>query len=192
MSAPLFRAQSTGIAGCLELLPVHRTDSRGRFVKIFHRDSFADLGLETNFPEEYYSLSRRGVLRGLHFQMPPAEHTKLVFCTQGRVQDAVLDLRTDSPTFRQHLVLELSAESANLLYIPAGLAHGFCVLSDWATMGYKVSSQYSPEHDAGIRWNSAGIDWAVSDPVLSSRDKSHVRLEDFESPFLIESPGRGL
>lgn len=183
MSAPVFEVRETGLPGCLELLPPRQRDARGGFVKVFHRDAFAALGLETDYPEEYYSRSRQGVLRGLHFQTPPAEHTKLVFCVEGRVQDVALDLRAGSPTYGQHAVVELSAEAANAIYLPPGLAHGFCVLSDWATLVYKVSSQYSPEHDAGILWNSAGIDWAVDAPILSERDAGHPALAAFVAPF---------
>lgn len=191
MTTPVFQVRPTHLPGCVELLPPHQEDPRGGFVKVFHRDAFAALGLETDFPEEYYSLSRRGVIRGLHFQVPPAEHAKLVFCTQGRVQDVAVDLRAGSPTYGQHAVVELSAQAANLLYIPPGLAHGFCVLSDWATLVYKVSSQYSPDHDAGILWNSAGIDWAVDEPVLSARDQAHPGLGDFLTPFG-SNPGEGV
>jgi dTDP-4-dehydrorhamnose 3,5-epimerase len=169
-------------------MPRRQEDERGSFVKVFHRDTFTALGLVTDFPEEYYSLSRRGVIRGLHFQVPPAQHVKLVFCTQGWVQDVVVDLRAGSPTYRRHAAVELSAEAANLLYIPPGLAHGFCVLSGWATLVYKVSSQYSPEHDAGILWNSAGIDWTVDAPIISARDQAHPRLGDFKTPFC-HTPG---
>ena len=133
-------------------------------------------------------MSRRGVVRGLHFQGPPADHAKLVFCTQGRVQDGVIDLRVGSPTFRQHALVELSADAANMLYIPAGMAHGFCVLSESATLVYKVSSQYSPDHDAGVLWNSAGIPWAVADPVLSPRDAAFPRLDAYTSPFRYVAP----
>lgn len=178
-----FSLHPTGLPGCFELRPPRSDDERGRFVKIFNFDAFVELGLDTDFREEYYSSSRQGVIRGLHFQVPPAHHTKLVYCVEGTVQDVVVDLRAGSPSFGKHAIIELSADAANMVYIPAGLAHGFCVLSKQATLVYKVTSQYSAPCDQGILWDSAGIDWAVTSPILSARDKSHPRLQDFLTPF---------
>lgn len=174
---------ATVIPGCVELRPRILEDARGRFVKVFNSEAFADHGFETAFAEEYYSVSRRGVIRGLHFQLPPMEHVKLVYCVDGRVQDVVIDLRNGSPTQGKHIVVELSAQAGNMLYIPKGLAHGFCALSESATLVYKVTSGYSPAHDTGILWDSAGIRWAERDPILSVRDRSLPRLADFVSPF---------
>lgn len=179
----MFELVATTIPGCHEVRPRILGDARGRFVKVFSQDAFASAGLATEFAEEYYSVSRQGVIRGLHFQVPPMEHAKLVYCVDGRVQDAVVDLRTGSPGEGRCAVVELSAEEGNMLYIPPGLAHGFCVLSASATLVYKVTSLYSPRHDKGILWDSAGIPWAVKNPVLSDRDRAHPRLADFESPF---------
>jgi len=179
----MFKLNATIIPGCFEIQPVVLADDRGRFVKVFHAEAFADLGLRTDFVEEYYSVSRHGVIRGLHFQSPPMDHDKVVFCVAGRVQDAVLDLRRGSPGFGHFHLLELTADRANMLYIPRGVAHGFCTLSDHATLVYKVSSLYSPMHDEGIRWDSAGIPWAVSKPVLSDRDLSHPPFECYRTPF---------
>ena len=171
------------IKGCFELIPRVLGDERGTFIKTFHMDVFASHGLETEFAEEYFTVSRKGVVRGLHFQIPPMEHVKLVYCVRGEVFDAVVDLRRGSPAYGQHESFRLSAEEGNMLYIPRGLAHGFCALTEDATMMYKVTSVYSPEHDSGILWNSAGIDWPSGDPVLSERDKGFVALKDYDSPF---------
>lgn len=174
----------TAVAGCFELSLRTLEDERGLFVKTFHRPAFEEHGLETDWREEYYSVSRRGVLRGLHFQLPPHEHAKLVYCTSGAVLDAVLDLRVGSPTFGRHALFELSAEKANMIYIPKGLAHGFYAVSDMATMMYKVSTVYAPEADAGILWNSAGIPWPDSDPVISVRDRGFPGFQEFtDNPF---------
>lgn len=164
-------------------------DARGRFVKVFHRQAFAAAGLNTEYPEEFYSVSHRGVIRGLHFQSPPMDHVKLVYCVAGEVQDAVLDLRQGSPTYGCHALIELSAQVGNMVYIPKGLAHGFCTLSETATLVYKVSSAYSPEHDCGVLWNSAGIPWSVTDPILSDRDRAHPPFRAFVSPFNSEAAG---
>ncbi|MFZ5484202.1 MAG: dTDP-4-dehydrorhamnose 3,5-epimerase [Pseudomonadota bacterium] len=180
----LFTRIDTPLPGCVELRPRIHQDDRGRFVKVFQREAFLALGLAVDFAEEYYSVSRKGVIRGLHFQRPPMDHAKLVYCVAGQVQDAVVDLRAGSPTRGCHAWVELSAERGNMLYIPSGLAHGFCVLSESATLVYKVTSPHSPEHDAGIRWDSAGIPWAVDGPILSERDLRHPAFDDFLTPFI--------
>lgn len=179
----MFELRETGIAGCLELGPKRRDDERGRFVKTIHADFFAQHGMTWSFAEQYYSLSRRGVLRGLHFQSPPSDHDKLVYCPSGEVFDAVVDLRRSSPTYGEHRTLTLSAEKANQLYIPAGLAHGFVTLSDAATMIYNVSSVHDPAHDQGVHYASAGINWPEADPIVSARDAGLPELADFDSPF---------
>ena len=176
--------KDTEISGCLEILPKVLNDDRGYFVKTFHVDQFMDYGLEINFTEEYYSFSYCGVIRGLHFQLPPYEHTKIVYCTEGAVMDVVVDLRTSSPSYGQFSTFTLSAEKANLLYIPKGLAHGFEVLSDRAMMMYKVSTVYSPEYDSGILWKSLDIPWQTRSPILSRRDQGFIDFKQFVSPFL--------
>jgi dTDP-4-dehydrorhamnose 3,5-epimerase len=179
----MIQIRPTAILGCLELIPEVKPDARGRFFKTFHSDVFAAHGLETNFLEEYFSWSKAGVIRGMHFQTPPYEHTKIVSCLVGSVKDVVVDLRKGSPTFGQTTQLTLSAEKANMLYVPAGLAHGFGVLDGEALMHYKVSSLYAPENDAGIRWDSLGIDWGIKNPILSERDQGFKSLEIYGSPF---------
>lgn len=179
----MFEVRPSTIPGCCEIQPILSGDSRGRFVKTFHAEVFAERGMATDYAEQYYSVSRRGVLRGLHFQTPPHAHAKLVYCTDGAIFDAVLDLRAGSPTYGQHAACELSALKANQLYIPEGLAHGFYVTSASATMVYNVTSVYAPKHDAGILWNSAGIDWPDATPVLSERDGALPPFDSFESPF---------
>ena len=160
-------------------------DVRGRFVKVFHEQEFMAQGLEHNFAEEYYSVSYKSVIRGLHFQMPPMDHVKMVYCVEGEVMDVVVDLRVGSPTYGQYALFDLSAAKSNSIYIPKGMAHGFCALSDRAIMVYKVSSIYSPEHDAGVLWNSVGIPWPLEQPCISDRDQNLPALLDFESPFCI-------
>jgi len=177
---------STPIPGCFELQPKLFEDSRGRFVKIFHEPFFAENGLETHFDEEYYSVSHKNVIRGLHFQLPPMDHVKMVYCVEGEVLDAVIDLRVGSPTFGKFELFELSANKANSIYIPKGMAHGFCTLSERAIMVYRVGTVYSQEHDAGLLWNSAGISWPVDAPVMSARDQAFPSLDEFVSPFRYE------
>lgn len=182
--APLFRIEPLGLPGCHILTPRVARDARGAFVKTFHREVFAAAGLRHDFVEEYYSVSRRGVLRGLHFQAPPHDHAKLVYCTAGTVLDAVVDLRAGSPTFGHHRIVPLGSRQRNLVYIAPGLAHGFYVTSASATLVYKTTSVYSPEHDCGIRWDSAGIAWPDASPLLSERDRGFPALRDFRTPFV--------
>lgn len=177
------RVERTSLAGCCELFPRVVRDARGCFVKTFNEEVFQAANLATRFAEEYYSVSRRRVLRGLHFQVPPYEHTKLVFCTDGEVLDVVVDLRAGSPTFGGHQLFRLSARRRNAAYIPAGLAHGFYVTSASATLVYKATTVYSADHDRGVRWDSAGISWPDTAPIVSDRDRSLPPLREFQSPF---------
>ena len=175
--------RSTPIPGCWQIVPRIFHDERGSFVKTFNRELSAQHGLVTEFAEEFYSWSHRGVLRGLHFQLPPAQHTKVVTCLVGEVLDVVVDLRVGSPTYGGHALIHLRAEDATLLYIPEGLAHGFLAVSDNALMSYQVTTVHSPEHDAGIRWDSAGIPWPELQPIVSARDAAFPALKEFDSPF---------
>lgn len=182
----LFDILETAIPGVRELRAAVRRDRRGRFIKTFHAGVFAEHGLAAEFREQYYSVSDAGVLRGLHFQTPPAAHAKLVFCTAGAVFDVALDLRRGSPAFGRHAAFTLSAENAAQVYIPPGCAHGFCVTEGPATLVYATTTEYSPVFDAGVLWNSAGIDWPNEAPLLSARDAGFPPLSGFESPFLFE------
>lgn len=183
----MFELNRTAILGCYEIQTRILQDNRGRFVKVFHEHAYIKLGLETSFAEEYYSCSHRGVIRGMHFQTPPTDHMKMVYCVQGEVFDVVLDLRVGSPTYGNIATFKLSAEKGNCIYIPSGLAHGFCTISDMATMIYKVSSVYSPANDSGLLWSSIGADWPIKDPIVSSRDAEFQMLIDFKSPFVYHS-----
>ena len=183
------KIHSTPIPECVVVQPAVFTDQRGRFVKVFHEGAFAEHGLVTHFAEAYYSVSRKGVLRGMHFQKPPSDHTKLVYCTQGAILDAVVDLRRGSPTYGKHFTIELNAAAAAMLYVPRGMAHGFVVLSEEATVAYQVETVHSPQDDAGIAWNSCGIAWPVTAPVLSVRDGQFPSLADFATPFEYSAPG---
>jgi len=111
---------------------------------------------------------------------------KLVYCIEGLIQDAALDLRVDSPTFGRNTLVELSAREGNMLYIPSGLAHGFCTRSETAVVAYKASTPHSPEHDHGILWNSAGIPWSENSPLLSERDLALPPFRGFQTPFIYE------
>lgn len=173
----------TPLEGCFQVQPFFAQDERGTFVKTFHAKCFAELGLPTCWLEEYYSSSHKGVIRGMHFQTPPHDHEKLVYCMQGRVLDVVVDLRKDSVTYGQHIAVELDSARGHGLMIPKGMAHGFLALTEDVLMTYKVTTVYMPSSDSGIHWDSFGLDWGIEQPIVSARDCTHPALADFVSPF---------
>lgn len=158
-------------------------DDRGNFVKSFHATTLGEQGIQFELRESYFSLSKKDVIRGMHFQTPPHHHAKVVFCPQGAIMDVIVDLRKDSATFGQFYAQELSAENHKAYYIPKGFAHGFKSLTDDAITYYLVSSEYSQEHDTGILYNSFGYNWGVENPIISERDLSFPKLEDWNSVF---------
>jgi dTDP-4-dehydrorhamnose 3,5-epimerase len=160
-------------------------DARGVFVKTFHDTNFKQAGIDFTLRESYFSLSKKDVIRGMHFQTPPHHHSKIVFCPQGAILDVIVDLRKASSTYGHHYATELSAANHKAYFIPEGFAHGFKSLTDDAITYYLVSSEYSQPHDTGIRYDSIGYDWAVTDPVISARDLSFGTLKEFDSPFKI-------
>lgn len=173
----------TGLEGCFLIKPKTFTDSRGALTKIFHKPTFEELGLSGNFSEEYYSVSSKGVVRGLHFQIPPDDHVKCISCLNGSIFDVVVDLRKSSATFGKHFTVTLKAEEPMLLYIPAGFAHGFMALEDNSIFINKSTTIYSPSCDKGIKWDSCGIDWPDLTPIVSDKDQNMPALNDYNSPF---------
>ncbi|MEM1137627.1 MAG: dTDP-4-dehydrorhamnose 3,5-epimerase [Bacteroidota bacterium] len=173
----------TKIAGCFELQPNIFQDHRGRLIKTFHYPTFEECGLALEYTEGYHSVSKKGVLRGLHFQIPPHDHVKCVTCLYGNVWDVVVDIRKDSPTYKEYFAIELSEEKGNMLYIPPGLAHGFYTLTDKAIFLYRTTMIYKPESDGAIRWDSCGIEWPDMNPIISAKDKNAIRLDEYDSPF---------
>ena len=163
----------------------HHADARGDFVKTFLATEAAECGIQFELREEFFSVSRRGVVRGMHFQTPPYAHQKLVTCLAGNVIDVLVDLRKSSPTYGQHFAVELSAVNRRSVFIPVGLAHGFLSLSDESCVVYKTDREYAPANDAGIHWNSFGYNWPIAQNELSGfpRDERHPRLNEYASPF---------
>lgn len=182
MSEP-FKSLPVALPGVRVLEPRCFSDPRGAFIKTYHEQAWQNAGISFAMKEEYYSISHQGVLRGMHFQFPPEEHIKMVYCASGCVLDVILDLRRNSPAFGRYAALELSAENRQILIIPAGIAHGFLSREPHSIMVYKTSTVHSPAHDAGIRWDSFGFDWGLDHPVLSERDAAFPALADFSSPF---------
>ena len=163
--------------------PTIHGDNRGFFIETFRQDLFEKaIGYQVNFIQDNESKSIKGVSRGLHYQLPPHTQAKLVRVIEGSVLDVAVDIRKSSPTFGQHVAVELTAENKHQLFVPHGFAHGFVVLSDSATFAYKVDNYYAPEHDRGVAFDDAklGIDWHLTLEALqlSDKDKAHPDLSD--------------
>ncbi|MDZ4675994.1 MAG: dTDP-4-dehydrorhamnose 3,5-epimerase [Oligoflexia bacterium] len=162
------------------------SDSRGYFIERFNSEKFKEHGVPYNFVQDNHSFSKAGVLRGLHFQFEPVQE-KVVGVTRGKIWDVVVDIRKNSPTFLKHIGIELGAENGRLLYIPAGFAHGFCVMgSEPADVLYKVDTVYNPKGEAGILWNAPelGIKWPVDNPIISDRDQKLMTISEFKQKNL--------
>jgi dTDP-4-dehydrorhamnose 3,5-epimerase len=160
-------------------------DARGSFTEVYKHSEFASAGIAEHFVQDNYSRSSKGVLRGLHYQKDPFAQGKLVRCLKGRVFDAVVDIRKGSPYFGKWVGIELSEDNGLMFYVPRGFAHGFVVLSDSADFLYKCTAEYSPENDRGIVWNdpSVGIDWPVTEPALSNKDRILPLLRNADINF---------
>jgi dTDP-4-dehydrorhamnose 3,5-epimerase len=163
-------------------------DDRGWFSETFHEQRLQDMGITCRFVQENQSYSQRpGTLRGLHFQSPPAAQAKLVSVLRGRILDVAVDLRCGSPTYGNHVAIELSAETGHQLYVPEGFAHGYLTLDSDVVVMYKVSNYYAPSLDGGIRWNDPdiAIPWPfkAADIVTSEKDQRLPLLKELSSPF---------
>lgn len=162
--------------------PVIRGDSRGYFMETFLKGKFREEILNTEFVQENESLSSRGVLRGLHYQLPPFAQSKLIRVVSGKIIDVAVDIRKGSPTFGKSVVAEISGENKRQIFIPRGFAHGFSVLEDNTIVQYKTDNYYAPEYEAAVLWNdpALGIDWCMpaDEILLSDKDKMHPLLKD--------------
>ncbi len=175
---------SEPLPGVKILRPFVFEDARGNFVKPFHEEQLAKHGIVMKVREEFFSTSAAGVLRGMHFQIPPHEHQKLIYCIIGRVWDVLLDLRRGSSTYGEATGFELSAANRHVVFIPVGFAHGFLSLENNSCLVYKTDAVHAPAHDDGILWSSFGFPWPlVAEPVVSARDAAFSGLPDFDSPF---------
>ena len=179
----------TAIDQVLILEPRVFEDARGYFFESFNAREFAEkTGLDVTFVQDNESRSKYGVIRGLHFQLPPYTQSKLVRVVKGRVLDVAVDIRKGSPTYGQHVACELTEDNHRQFFVPKGFAHGFCVLSEDAVFQYKCDNFYAPQADAGISILDAslGIDWGIpmDRAILSEKDTRHPCLKDFDSPFV--------
>ena len=175
--------QPIPLAGACIITMPSSTDLRGSFVKTFSETLYRNSGIDFTLRESYFSFSKKDAIRGMHFQLPPHQHSKIVFCPQGAILDVMVDLRKDSPSYRQYFAHELSAANNKACFIPEGFAHGFKSLTDDALTYYLVSSEYNKQYDTGIHYDSIGFDWDVKTPILSARDQSFVTMAEFDSPF---------
>ncbi len=181
-------AEETNLKDCFLIRPKVFEDDRGYFFECFNQEKFSKaVGEKFQFVQDNESQSNYGVLRGLHFQVPPYAQAKLVRVVRGEVLDVAVDLRKASPTYGQYTTAILNEDNKHQLLIPRGFAHGFAVLSETAIFVYKIDNLYSPKHEKGICWDDKDldIDWNLksSDIILSEKDKQQVRFKDFDSPF---------
>lgn len=178
----------TDIPEVLLIKPDVFGDERGFFMESYKKSEFMANGICVEFVQDNHSKSAYGVLRGLHYQLNPAAQAKLVRCVVGRVFDVAVDIRRNSPTYGKWVGYELSADNKQMLYIPAGFAHGFLTLSDTAELLYKTNNEYSPENDRGVIFNDQviNIDWPLDEAslILSEKDKNQPLLKDIETNFI--------
>jgi len=180
-----FRFVRTEIPEVVIIEPRVLPDARGFFMESYKRSEFATMGISEIFVQVNRSKSKKGTLRGLHYQKQPKAQGKLVQALAGEIFDVAADIRRGAPTFGRSVVTKLTSENNHLLYVPAGFAHGFCVVSDEAEVSYMTTVEYAPDCEAGIRWNDPdlAIDWPIATPQLSSRDLAWPGLKDADNNF---------
>lgn len=178
--------ENLGIDGLILLHPKRFSDSRGYFFETFNSLKYNELiGEDVKFVQDNVSVSKKNVLRGLHFQSPPTAQGKLVSVLQGKVIDVAVDLRKNSKTYGQHVAIELSSENGRQFWIPPGFAHGFASLEENTIFSYKCTELYSPQNEATIKWNDPklNIDWGLDTPIVSEKDGLGVDFTTFATPF---------
>ncbi len=175
--------KETIIEDLFQIEPFISNDERGSFCKLFSKSIFDEKGINFEIKEAFFSTSLFGVIRGMHFQVPPNGQDKLVYVSSGEILDVCLDLRTTSGTKGEIFSTTLTSLNGRAIFIPEGVGHGFLVKSDVATVHYLVSSNFINEYDAGIHWNSFGFNWDINKPVISSKDSSLPDYGSYLSPF---------
>lgn len=180
-----FKFKKLAIPEIVLIEPEIFPDGRGFFMEMYKRSDFSRIGIKEYFVQDNYSRSKKGVLRGLHFQKNPNAQGKLVQCVKGKIFDVSVDIRKGSPTFGRCVSLELSEENRLMLYVPPSFAHGFIVLSETADVLYKCTKEYLPQDDRGIIWNDPDINipWPIKEPILSEKDARLPLLRNAESNF---------
>jgi dTDP-4-dehydrorhamnose 3,5-epimerase len=187
-----FNFRRLEIPGLVLIEPKVFEDGRGFFMETYKMPDFAAAGINGNFVQENHSRSGKGVLRGLHYQNPPFAQAKLLRAVRGEIFDVAVDIRKGSPTWGKWVGVILSEKNRNVLYVPAGLAHGFCVLSSIAEVLYKTTAVYAAESEAGIIWNDEdlSIEWPVKKPRLSEKDEKWPSLKNADIRFHYTEEGR--
>ena len=179
------RVIKTPIDGLLVLQPNVFEDERGSFFEGWNKQRFKDMGIDLDFVQDNQSLSKKGVLRGLHFQNPPFSQGKLVRVIKGRVLDVAVDIRKESSTYGEHFSIELSEENKTIFWLPPGFAHGFVALVDDTIFSYKCTNFYNEESEGSLLWcdNDLQIDWRIESPIISEKDKKAPHFSNFSSQF---------
>ena len=179
--------EETALKGLLIIRPKVFEDDRGYFFESFNQARFKDYGLDLNFVQDNQSKSAKNVLRGLHFQNPPAAQGKLIQVIKGSVLDVAVDIRRNSKTYGQHVAVVLSEENKKMMYIPEGFAHGFLTLEDNTIFSYKCTNFYNPQLESSLLWNDPdlNINWGVENPTLTEKDKKAQLFRSFKSNFTI-------
>lgn len=173
------KIEKTELEGVIIINNFSAEDERGVFFKTFNKDDFLREGFEFEIRESYLSKSKKNVIRGMHFQLPPHDHVKLVYVAKGSIIDVVVDLRRKSNTYMKYISVQLSEENKKSILIPKGFAHGFKSLEDETITVYSVGTEYNSVSDSGIKYNSFGFDWKLASPIISERDMKFLSLEDF-------------
>jgi len=177
------KIERTEIEGVYIIDNFNAADDRGLFVKTFNSNSFKENNLDFKIRESYYSVSKKNVIRGMHFQLPPHDHEKLVYVPKGSILDVVVDLRKKSKTYKKFISVTLSGESKKSIFIPKGLAHGFKSLENDTITVYNVATEYNPIADMGIKFDSFGFNWETEEPMVSERDSAFDFFNEFKTPF---------
>ncbi len=183
-----FEFEQLKMDGVILIKPRIFGDNRGFFMESYKKSEFIKNGIDIEFVQDNHSKSTKGVLRGLHYQASPKSQAKLIRCSKGRIYDIAVDLRKNSKTFGKWLKVELSEENKHILFIPAGFAHGFVVLSNEAELLYKTNTEFSAEHDRGILWNDKDINvnWGIDfEPILSEKDKFQPKFSEINKGDLL-------
>ena len=175
--------ENTKLKGVYIINNFNAIDDRGLFVKTFNKELFKENNLDFEIRESYYSSSKKDVIRGMHFQLPPHDHEKLVYVPLGEIIDVVIDLRKKSTTYKEYITVKLTADNKKAIFIPKGLAHGFKSLKDDTITVYNVATEYKSKSDCGIKYNSFDFDWEIINPIVSLRDSFLANLDNFNSPF---------
>ena len=182
----MFRVKALDLEGCYLITPTVLMEGTCDLIRVFNDIQFNIYGLSTDFKEEYYSIAKPGVVRGMHYQAPPEDHDKLISCVSGEIQDVVIDLRKNSKTYGKYVSVELNEFNKELIYVPKGCAHGYYIKGNKdALVFYKVTKPFNEKYRGGINWDSLDIPWQFdkNNVDVEEWDSKLIKLEEFESPF---------